>query len=458
MKKKDGKDKTIGRIKTGALERQWQMTRAGVTAGSKAGAQMWGSVFLGKEKRQARNSRILSQQAHYLADELGKLKGSVVKIGQMIALYGEHVLPEEVTTALRTLEEQTTALAWPAIEKVLRQELGQRIDDFIIEKQPIGAASLAQVHRAEHRATGRQLCLKIQYPGVADAIDSDFDSVVRLLRLGRLLSADDTVQDWLEEVRSLLHHEVDYRREADMTRRFAAYLAHDPVLKVPQVIDEYCSGRLLVSTFEAGVAVSDVSVAAFSQVQRNALGRAFLQLFLRELFEWGQLQTDPNFGNYRIRLNDQGDGEIVLLDFGSVVDYDDGFLRPVRAMLLGAYRNDLAAVRQGAIDLGIMQVHYPDDVHQDFAALCCLLMEPFIHQRNGCPPEAVNAAGEYRWEQSRLPRRAGKLAAKSAMSRYFAVPPKEFVFLSRKLLGVFSFIAALGAEFNPDGMLDAYLD
>lgn len=101
------------------------------------------------------------------------MKGSVVKIGQMMALFGEHFLPEEVTEALHTLENSTTALEWPAVEKHLRQQLGSvKLAELEVDPQPLGAASLGQVHRARRKSDGAELALKIQYPGVANAIDS----------------------------------------------------------------------------------------------------------------------------------------------------------------------------------------------------------------------------------------------------------------------------------------------
>ena len=103
-----------------------------------------------------------------------------------------------------------------------------------------------------------------------------------------------------------------------------------------------------------------------------------------------------------------------------------------------------------------MQIEFPEAVHEDFAALCQLLIEPFVHQQRQVPANAVNKQGEYSWGQSRLPRRAAKHAANSAMSKHFIVPPKEFAFLSRKLLGVYSFIAALEAQFNPESLLDEF--
>ena len=118
--------KRLTKIKTGRWERQWSMTRAGAIAGVGAATQMWGSAFLSKSNRQKRHKKILSKQSHYLVEELGQLKGSVVKVGQIMALYGEHILPVEVTDALRTLEEQTTPLDWPQIERQLKNALADK--------------------------------------------------------------------------------------------------------------------------------------------------------------------------------------------------------------------------------------------------------------------------------------------------------------------------------------------
>lgn len=176
---------------------------------------MWASLFLSKEKRQVRNSRILSEQAQYLVAEMGKLKGAVVKVGQMMAIYGEHILPVEITDALVQLEENTQALAWPIIERVLQEKLADEFADFEIEAMPLGAASLAQVHKAQHLPTGQWVCFKVQYPGVAQAIDSDINSVVRLMRFTQLLKTDQASDGWLEEIKRLLHEEVDYIKEAE---------------------------------------------------------------------------------------------------------------------------------------------------------------------------------------------------------------------------------------------------
>src|SRR5690554_6680920 len=159
--------KTVKRVKTGSFERRLSMATAGIFAGAKYATLSAGTLFTAKDKRDERRKEILSSQAQELVTELGKLKGSVVKIGQMMALFGEHFLPEEVTAALHTLENSTTALEWPAIERHLRKELGElKLAELEIDPEPIGAASLGQVHRAVRKSDGKELVLKIQYPGV----------------------------------------------------------------------------------------------------------------------------------------------------------------------------------------------------------------------------------------------------------------------------------------------------
>ncbi|MBS3805003.1 MAG: AarF/ABC1/UbiB kinase family protein, partial [Oleiphilaceae bacterium] len=238
----------VARIKTGSFERRLSLTRAGLYAGSRMASHMATNWLTKKENREARHRAMLSSQAQFLVDELGKLKGSVVKIGQVMALYGEHFLPEEVTEALHTLEDQTTSLAWPAIERVLKSELGEkRLAELEVDPEPIGAASLGQVHRARRRSDDLELVLKVQYPGVADAVDSDLNSVANLLRVARLVSFGPEFQDWLEEVRAMMHREVDYKLEAKTTEKFRQMLRHDPRFVVPKVLDEYSTDLVIAS-------------------------------------------------------------------------------------------------------------------------------------------------------------------------------------------------------------------
>ncbi|GGY68554.1 ABC1 kinase family protein [Marinobacter zhanjiangensis] len=457
------KGKTVSRIRTGSFERRLSMTRAGLFAGTRVASHMATSWLSSADKREQRHKDMLSKQARFLVEELGQLKGSVVKIGQMMALYGEHFLPEEVTEALHTLEDQTSSLEWKAVEKVLKEELGaERLDELEVDPEPIGAASLGQVHRAKRRSDGLELVLKIQYPGVDRAVDSDLDAVAQLLAMARLVSFGPEFRDWLEEVREMMHREVDYNLEATTTERFRERLADDPRFVVPRVLWEYSTAHIIAQTYEHGHSVSSETVRALPVERRSELGRAALELFFEELFEWGEIQTDPNFGNYRLRIagepgSDYEHDQIVLLDFGAVQAYSDDFLGPVIQMIRASYEQDVEAVIDGGVKLHFMKREWPDDVLDKFARVCMSVLEPLAPADYDWPEYAVNADGQYRWKESDLPSRVARDAARSAISRYFQVPPKEFVFLNRKLIGVYTFIAVLRAEFNGEPLLRKYL-
>jgi len=450
-------DTRIKRVKTGKFERRLSMASAGMVAGTRAATQMWTNWWLPKAEREVAQKQVMADTAQYLADELGKLKGSVVKVGQMMASFGEHVLPPEVTLALRSMEEKTIAVDWPVMEQMLVSELGKGVlDELDIDPNPLGAASLAQVHRAVRRADGAQLALKIQYPGVQDAIDSDLNDITQLLRLTQLVNMGQGFNEWLEEIRRLLRREVDYVEEAKTIARFAQRLAGDPVLCVPELFAEYCSSRVLAMSYEAGDAVNSVQVASLSQQTRDELGERYLQLFFQELFDWGELQTDPNFGNYRIRATVDGH-RLVLLDFGAVLPFDTAFLDPFKRMIQGAYHCDEQAVLEGAWTLRMIRPDHAEKVQHDFVSLCMQLLEPLNFHEQGLQAPWITDEGRYVWSQSQLPRRVAKFAAKSAFSLNFSMPPKEFAFISRKMLGVFNVIAALDARFASPQWLEQYL-
>ena len=458
----DRPPRTLRRISTGGLERRLQLTRTGLLAGTRYIAQAAGALLRPAAEREAVRREALGEQARFLAAELGKLKGSVVKIGQIMAIYGEHFLPPDVTDALHTLEDRTTALDWSVIRQELRREIGaRRLAELEIDPVPVAAASLGQVHLARRCVDGRAICLKVQYPGVADSIDSDIDAVATLLRIGRL-ARPGTAADfsgWLAEVRAMLHREVDYRLEARTTADWHRRLRRDARYVVPEVIDEYSSARVLATSFEHGYGVGSADVAALSPERRGVLGREFLDLFLREVFEWNELQTDPNFGNYRIRpaSGTRGRDKLVLLDFGAVQHFPDSFIEPLREMIRGAYLGDLDRVKAGALALHFVEPHYPEEAQHSFAEVCASVIEPLTARGAMIPAAARGARGGYDWRASDLPGRVARRAAKAAFSPYFELPPKEFVFLNRKLIGVYTFIAVLGAEFNGGDIIEKYL-
>ena len=443
------KKPSMAALKTRPLERNIALTKLGLGAGTKIVGHSIMNIFRGEIERTEADRDFYRKQATILADELGRLKGSVMKAGQMLSLFGQYFLPEEATDVLSGLQDDTPPVDWKLVGAALEKSLGRkRMAELEVDPEPLAAASLGQAHRAVRKADGQQLVIKIQYPGVADSIDSDIRTLSRLLMMTRMAPKGLDLEPTFAEVRDMLRREVDYEAEAAFTEDFAARLADDPRFIVPEVLREYSSDHVLTTSFEAGVSVRDPQLRALPAARRNVLGKAFLDLFLEEFFGWGLVQTDPNFGNYRFRLGAQGeDDRIVLLDFGATRHFDRGFIDAYSGIVAGAVLGDRKRTLRGAVEIGLMQREFPDSVQDAFAQMCELIVEPFSRADDPrTPPELLNARGEYRWGASRLPMRVANVAARNALSRYFRVPPPEIVFLHRRLAGVFIMLATLDVE------------
>ena len=445
-------------LKTGGFERRWSLAKASIVAGTRFATSSASTMFSDTATRELKRKKSMAEQAEYLVDEMGKLKGSIVKIGQMMALYGEHFLPDEVTRAFHRLNDKTIALDWSIIEKHLKQELGEkRFNDLVIDQEPIGAASLAQVHRARRKSDGTELVLKIQYPGVAEAIDSDLSLVAQMMRFARVVPQTREFEEWLEEVRMMMHREVNYPQEMETTRLFHKYLEGDNRYIVPEVYPDYSTPRILAMSYEHGVPINSNAIMMLSQERRNALAMASLEICCREVFEWGEMQTDPNFGNYLVRL---GDGvttpdQIILLDFGAVRDFPNDLLKLARALTKASVLRDretLVSSMKGFSFFDEMGIENKKKI----AEVCLLAVEPFTKLQDA-PKETITEDGKYIWAKSNLHTRVLMQATKSAANREFSVPPKELMFISRKFIGAYTFMTVIDAKIYAYDIIEPFL-
>ena len=274
--KADADGSTMDRIKTGAFERNVALTRMGVGAGAKIASHTVRNFFRRGDSKDEANRNFYRAQAKELADELGRLKGSVMKAGQMLSLYGQYFLPEEAVEVLATLQDNTPAVSWSFVEPQLIDALGEKtIAKLDIQRKPIAAASLGQAHLATIKATGEQVVVKIQYPGVANAIDTDIRTLSRLISATRLAPKALDLTDVFNELRDMLVRECDYVQEREFTETFYDRLADNPRFIVPKVYPEFCAQRVLTTRYEPGYSVSSKEVQALSQKRRNALAQSF---------------------------------------------------------------------------------------------------------------------------------------------------------------------------------------
>ena len=443
----------MSELKTSRLDRRLSMAKTSLNLGRRWAGNSFSGLFLSKEEKASRNQEFMKEQAAYLADELGKLKGSVVKIGQMLALYGEHFLHPEITEALHRLNDSTASLSWPVVERALRDQLGSRLDDLEVSTTPIGTASLAQVHRATIKATGQQVVLKVQYPGVADAIDSDLSLFKHLLKVTNAVPQTKALDEWFNEISDLLKVEVDYVAEAQTTMRFYERLKQDERYVVPEVIEAYCTDRLLCLSFEEGVPVTNADLKSLPQNRRDALGKAAIDIMLNEIFVWGEMQTDPNFGNYLIRSEpvDKPDGKdkLILLDFGAMRKFDDELLKIARNLMLAGFNYDKQQMMNAMQGYEFFDTMSPE-VKANMADVFLLATEPF---RDPNLPQnkasgLIDDQGFYHWANSNLHKRLMESSGSAMQSREFSLPPKEFMFISRKFIGAYTFLTVLNARTN----------
>lgn len=443
----------MSELKTSRLDRRLSMAKTSLNLGRRWAGNSFSGLFLSKEEKALRNQSFMKEQADYLADELGKLKGSVVKIGQMLALYGEHFLHPEITGALHRLNDSTASLSWPTVEKTLRQQLGSRFDDLEISTTPIGTASLAQVHRATIKATGQQVVLKVQYPGVADAIDSDLSLFKHLLKVTNAVPQTKALDEWFNEISDLLKVEVDYVAEAQTTIRFYDRLKQDERYVVPEVIEAYCTDRLLCLSFEEGMPVTNADLKSLPQNRRDALGKAAIDIMLNEIFVWGEMQTDPNFGNYLIRSEpvDKPDGKdkLILLDFGAMRQFDDALLKIARNLMLAGFNYDKQQMMNAMQGYEFFDSMSPE-VKANMAEVFLLATEPFRDPNlpQNKASDLIDDEGYYHWANSNLHKRLMESSGSAMQSREFSLPPKEFMFISRKFIGAYTFLTVLNARTN----------
>lgn len=454
-------DNTLDRIKTGAFERNVALTRMGVGAGAKIASHTVRNLFRRGESRDEANRNFYRAQARELADELGRLKGSVMKAGQMLSLYGQYFLPEEAVEVLASLQDNTPAVAWSFVEPQLIDALGERtVAKLDIQRKPIAAASLGQAHLATIKATGEQVVVKIQYPGVASAIDTDIRTLSRLISATRLAPKALDLTDVFNELRDMLVRECDYLQERRFTETFHERLSGNPRFIVPKVYPEFCAQRVLTTRYEPGYSVASKEVQGLSQARRNALANAFAELFVTEFFDWKLVQTDPHFGNYRVCIDPEGENDqIVTLDFGATRNFQTGFVESYGRIVRGSLQGNRKEVAQGVLEIGLMSEDTPRDFLEGFADLTELIVEPFRKPFDPLVAERLyTPGGAYRFGDTDLPARVGQTAALKMMSRHFKIPPQEIIFLHRRIGGVLVTLKTLRAELRLHALLKPHLD
>jgi predicted unusual protein kinase regulating ubiquinone biosynthesis (AarF/ABC1/UbiB family) len=395
------------KLKTGLISRSFALT--------KLGAKLGKDIYLSKKDDVVEMaSEILTSRANYLLDELGLLKGSFLKAGQILSLYSEDLLPPELSKLLSKLQSQNSYLQWDQIKKQIPKELQNVLK---IEPDAFAAASIGQVHKAFDNE-GKEYALKVQYNGIKKMIDADLKALRALLKIANIIPHGLNLDDIFYEIRQMLVFEMDYQREVQLMERYRKLLPA-----------QYTVPRVYPKTLDDEIALLDLE-------QRNKLGREFLALFLLELFEWKLIQTDAHAGNYLIK-----DGKWVLLDFGATKEVSDStiyFYQQFLKILIDFDEQKLLdlAKEMGAIDLQHSDLHY-------FIDYCRILSTPF--------------QGKFDWASTDIVKEAMTFSKNFHKKMKFNFLPHENLFIDRKILGVFYMLKKLKVNDNSSNVVKDFL-
>ncbi|MEL7300345.1 MAG: AarF/ABC1/UbiB kinase family protein [Pseudomonadota bacterium] len=368
-----------------------------------------------------------------LTSELARMRGAAMKVGQLISMDAGDVLPPELAEIIGRLRADADFMPPKQLRDVLDAQWGtgwmRRFKRFNV--RPMAAASIGQVHEATGH-DGRRMAIKVQYPGVKESIDSDVSNVGALVRMSGIVPPGIDIKPLLEEAKRQLHEEADYTREAEELQRFGAWLSSEDDYAVPGYVAEFSGSRVLAMDYLAGQPIE--SLVSADQATRDTAVRRLLELTLRELFELGHMQSDPNFANYRVVPET---GQILLLDFGAAREIAPATAEGYRMMLTALMARDRAEMDKASVALGVY-TEETSEVHKQ--AILDLILKGM---------DGVDDDGWFDFGAEKLRRELAQTGMNLAEDQAFLhIPPMDTLYVQRKLAGMFLLAAKLRARVN----------
>lgn len=417
-------------VPSGRLAR---LVRMGSLASGVAGGMLVEGIRqFSRGRRPALGELLLTPaNARRVTDQLAQLRGAAMKVGQLLSMDAGELLPPELSEILSRLRSDARPMPMSQLVSVLEANWGKGWDAHFqrFSFTPLAAASIGQVHAAQTR-DGRQLAIKVQYPGVRQSIASDVDNVAGLLRLSGLLPGTLDLAPLFAEAKRQLHEEADYLKESAHLTHYCGLLENSPEFLLPEVHAGLTTENILAMSFVEGVPVE--SLDASPQAERDRLLGLLFELLFREIFEFRRVQTDPNFANYRY---DTRTGRLVLLDFGATRLYETPRVEAYRRLLTGGMLGDRKAVDEAASALGYFQQDIQHR-HRQF------VLDIFAQ---ACEP--LRCEGQYDFGRSDLALRIRNAGMQLGLDREFwHTPPVDALFLHRKIGGLYLLAAKLKAR------------
>ena len=428
------------RLDRSELGRSWagrnaRLARMGARIGTSYATTAARKTFASAERREVLDREREIRTAQQVADELGQMKGALMKLGQM-ASYLDDGLPEPLRIALSQLQSNAPPMSSALAVATVEAELGGPLSELFVEfdDEPIAAASIGQVHRAiirdPHTGDERAVAVKVQYPGVDEAITSDLknaDMLGAVLKQG-FGGLDPT--EMVDEIKIRLAEEVDYALEARNQRAFHEYFLGHPFVRIPEVIETYCTPRVLTTALADGFGWSEL--VQRPQAERDHAAEVIFRFVFRSLYRMGAFNGDPHPGNYLFH----DDGTVTFLDFGLVKHFSEDELATFASMVEAAAVDHDAAKFRGIVeDAGMLQRDAPvdtDDVGDYFSLFY----------------DSVSRDHEMTWTRDYANSIVRHTFDRTSPISQYATVPRAFVFIQRINLGLYALLGELNATGN----------
>jgi len=417
--------------------------KIGTMAGALTGNVIKNSVGAAfkAQKLNTQNTLLHLNNAKTITKHLAHMRGAAMKLGQMLSMDAGELLPPEWEPILALLREQANSMPKVQLLQVLHNNWGENWQDNFshFDFEPIAAASIGQVHKAV-LTSGETLAIKIQYPGVAQSIDSDIDNVAGLLNIMRLIPKGLDIQGILEQAKAQLKQEADYESELQYLKHYESLLAGDKRYIVPKVFSHLSNKNILCMEFINARPMAELAYE--TRLTKTTILENLFDLVFKELFTFRFTQSDPNYANF---LFNDSTKQLVLLDFGACINISEhastGYLALAHAMQIQNSDAILAAL----IELGLLNAATPQSAKEIVVQACITASESL-------------QSDSYNFKEAQIVQRLqqqtlGLITEKNAI----ASPNFDVALINRKVSGTVLLANKMNVELSLKDLLAKYI-